>query len=105
MILTPGTVELTAEARDRATTFFRSREGQNFLAALAASTPRIPKTGTGEDRLAGSYTHAGYEECLEMIEFFITPEQKIEAEKTNYPDLEDDRAWQEEQQRVETAQE
>lgn len=103
MILKTVTVELTPEARDALTSFLKTRAGEIFFEALSAGVPSIPKSGTAEDRLAGAYTHAGYEECLDTIRFFVTPQPEVEHSEPTYPDVEDDRAWEKEQGRVEAA--
>lgn len=107
MVPSQSFVELRADTRQALKSFLASHEGENFLAALNSTCPSIVKAGTAEDQLASAHAHRGYEECMERILFFVEPappEEKSSA-PTNYPPLDDEKAWDSEKNGADPAQE
>lgn len=106
MVPSPSLVTLNPDARQVLKGFLDSRAGENFVQALNALCPSVLERGTAEDQIAAANRHAGYEKCIENMLFFIEPLPPEDDEKKSetYPDLEDEKAWKEEQKRAETAQ-
>ena len=102
MIPAPSQVELRTETREALKIFLDTPYGQNFLEALNAYCPEILREGTAENQLAAANRHAGFEDCLGRILFFVepTPPEDDKPAPGSYPPLDDEERWSQEAKSV-----